>query len=168
MERSTTTMSGNAITLIGPELKVNDPAPDFTALDIDLLPRSLSDFSGKKKLLSIGPSLDTSICEAQTRRFNEEAAKLGDDMEIIAISVDLPFAQKRWCWENGVDRLTTLSDHRDVDFGLRYGLLIKELRLLNRAVFVVDENDIIRYIEIVSENTNHPDYDTALEVLKKL
>ena len=168
MERSITTMGGNAITLIGPELKVNDPAPDFTVLDNDLLPKSLSDFSGKKKLVSVVPSLDTGVCDAQTRRFNEEASKLGGDVEIITISVDLPFAQKRWCGAAGVDRVTTLSDHRYLDFGERYGLLIKELRLLNRAIFVVDENDIIRYIEVVSENTNHPDYDTALEALKKL
>ncbi len=168
MERSITTMGGNAITLIGPELKVNDQAPDFTVLDNDLLPKTLADFKGKKKLISVVPSLDTGVCDAQTRRFNEEAAKLGDDVVILTISVDLPFAQKRWCGAAGVDQVVTLSDHRDVDFGQRYGLLIKELRLLNRAIFILDENDVIRYIEIVGENTEHPDYDTALSTLGKL
>jgi len=168
MERSTTTMGGNAITLIGPELKVNDQAPDFTVLDTDLMPKTLTDFKGKKKLISVVPSLDTGVCDAQTRRFNEEAAKLGDDVVILTISVDLPFAQKRWCGAAGVDQVVTLSDHRDVDFGQRYGLLIKELRLLNRAIFIIDEKDVIRYIEIVGENTEHPDYDSALSTLGKL
>lgn len=168
MERSITTMGGNAITLIGPELKVNDKAPDFTVLDNDLLPKTLADFQGKKKLISVVPSLDTGVCDAQTRRFNEEAAKLGDQVVILTISVDLPFAQKRWCGAAGVDQVVTLSDHRDVDFGQRYGLLIKELRLLNRAIFILDEKDVIRYIEIVGENTEHPDYETALSTLGKL
>ena len=168
MERNTTTMGGNEITLIGPELKVGDPAPDFTVLDIDLLPKTLADYMGRKKLISVVPSLDTGVCDAQTRRFNEEAAKLGDDVVILTVSVDLPFAQKRWCGAAGVDQVETLSDHRDVDFGQRYGVLIKELRLLNRAIFVVDESDLIRYIEIVSENTEHPDYDAALDALKAL
>ncbi|WP_319562475.1 thiol peroxidase [Marispirochaeta sp.] len=168
MERSVSTMHGNAITLVGQELKAGDKAPEFTVLDNELMPKSLSDFSGKKKLISVVPSLDTGVCDAQTRRFNEEAAKLGNDVVILTISMDLPFAQKRWCGAAGVDQVITLSDHRDADFGQRYGMLIKELRLLNRGIFVVDENDVIRYSEIVKENTNHPDYDAALNALKAL
>ncbi|ORC35334.1 lipid hydroperoxide peroxidase [Marispirochaeta aestuarii] len=168
MERSVSTMHGNAITLVGQELKVGDKAPDFTVLDNELMPKSLSDYAGKKKLISVVPSLDTGVCDAQTRRFNEEASKLGADVVILTISMDLPFAQKRWCGAAGVDQVITLSDHRDADFGQRYGMLIKELRLLNRGIFVVDENDVIRYIETVKENTNHPDYDAALKALKAL
>ena len=168
MERSVTTMAGNAVTLVGPELKVGDKAPDFSVLDNGLGPKKLSEYSGKKKLISVVPSLDTGVCDAQTRRFNQEASALGDNVVILTISMDLPFAQARWCGAAGVDRVVTLSDHRDADFGQRYGVLIKELRLLNRAIFVVDEKDVIRYIELVQENTNHPEYDSALEALKKL
>ncbi len=168
MERSVTTMAGNSVTLVGPDLKVGDKAPDFTVLDNDLNPKTLSDFSGKKKLISVVPSLDTGVCDAQTRRFNEAASSFGENIVVLTISMDLPFAQARWCGAAGVDRVVTLSDHRDADFGQRYGLLIKELRLLNRSIFIVDESDVIRYIEIVEENTNHPDYNAALAAMMEL
>jgi len=168
MERKETLMGGNAITLLGPKLKAGDRAPEFTVLDNDLLPRTLEDFRGKVKLISVVPSLDTRICDLQTKKFNEIAAETSDGVIILTISADLPFAQKRWCGTEGVDRVITLSDHRDTDFGLQYGVLIKELRLLNRAIFLVDEKDIIRYSEIVEENHNHPDYDKALEALREI
>jgi thioredoxin-dependent peroxiredoxin len=168
MERKETLMGGNTITLIGPKLKAGDRAPEFSVLDNDLLPRTLEDFRGKVKLISVVPSLDTRVCDLQTKKFNEIAAEVSDGVIILTISVDLPFAQKRWCGTAGVDRVITLSDHRDTDFGLQYGVLIKELRLLNRAIFLVDEKDIIRYSEIVEENHNHPDYDKALEALREI
>ena len=168
MERKETLMGGNTITLLGPKLKAGDRAPEFSVLDNDLLPRTLEDFRGKVKLISVVPSLDTRVCDLQTKKFNEIAAEVSDGVIILTISVDLPFAQKRWCGTAGVDRVITLSDHRDTDFGLQYGVLIKELRLLNRAIFLVDEKDIIRYSEIVEENHNHPDYDKALEALREI
>ena len=168
MERKETLMGGNTITLIGPKLKAGDRAPEFSVLDNDLLPRTLEDFRGKVKLISVVPSLDTRVCDLQTKKFNEIATEVSDGVIILTISVDLPFAQKRWCGTAGVDRVITLSDHRDTDFGLQYGVLIKELRLLNRAIFLVDEKDIIRYSEIVEENHNHPDYDKALEALREI
>jgi thiol peroxidase len=137
-------------------------------LDNDLMPKVLEDFQGKLKLISVVPSLDTPVCDAQTRKFNEAAADLGDDVVVLTISTDLPFAQKRWCGSAGIDQAVTLSDHRDIVFGLNYGVLIKELRLLNRAVFIVDKDNTIRYVEIVEENHNHPDYQKALEALKTL
>ena len=163
-----TTMKGNPLTLLGPELKVEDPAPDFEVLDNDLQPAKLSSFSGKICVISSVPSLDTPICDMETRRFNEEAGKLGDDVIILTISMDLPFAQKRWCGAAGVDRVTTLSDHRDASFGKAYGVLIKELRLLARAVFVVDKKGILKYIQLVKEVTEEPDYDAVLDAVKKL
>ena len=168
MERKETLMGGNAITLVGPKLNVGDRAPEFTVLDNELLPRTLEDFRGKVKIFSVVPSLDTRVCDLQTKKFNEIAAELSDQVVILTISVDLPFAQKRWCGTEGVDRVITLSDHRDTDFGIKYGVLIKELRLLNRAIFLVDEKDIIRYSEIVEENHNHPDYENALEALREI
>lgn len=168
MERQETKMGGNVITLIGPKLNVGDKAPDFTVLDNGLLPKNLDDFGGKIKLISVVPSLDTGVCSLQTQRFNQEAANLGDDVVVLTISTDLPFAQARWCGAEGVDQVITLSDHRDTDFGEAYGVLIKELRLLNRAIFILDKENIIRYIEIVAENHDHPDYDSALAALKEL
>jgi thiol peroxidase len=117
------------------------------------------------RLISVVPSIDTGVCDAQTRRFNEEAAKL-DNVQILTISVDLPFAQKRWCGANGIDNVQMLSDHRDVSFGEAYGVLIKELRLLARAIFVVDSNDQVTYVEYVSEVTDHPNYEAAIEAAK--
>lgn len=168
MERKITTMGGNPVTLIGPELTVGASAPDFTVVDNDLNPKSLSDYNGKVKLISVVPSIDTGVCDTMVRRFNEMASGLSDDVVVLTISMDLPFAQKRWCGAAGVDRVITLSDHRDASFGNSYGLLIKELRLLNRSVLIVDAGNVIRYIEIVKENAEQPDYDAALEALGEI
>jgi thiol peroxidase len=161
-------MKGNPITLMGPELKVGDKAPDFVAVDNDLNPVSFDSFRGKVCILSSVPSLDTPVCDMETRRFNAEAGLLGGKVEIITISMDLPFAQKRWCGAAGVDRVQTLSDHRDAAFGQAYGVLIKGLRLLARAVFVVDEEGIIRYTELVNEIASEPNYDSVLQAVKEL
>lgn len=159
---------GNPVTLIGPELKVGDKAPDFIVLDRDLKEVSLKDFSNKIKLISITPSLDTPVCDLQLRRFNQEASKLPDEVVVINISMDLPFAISRFCTTTGIDKAKALSDHRDASFGNAFGVLIKELRLLSRSIFIIDKNDVIRYMEIVPEITNHPDYDKALEEVVKL
>lgn len=161
------TMKGGPLTLLGPELKVGDTAPDVEVLDNDLQAVKLSAFRGKVCVLSSVPSLDTPVCDMETRRFNEEAAKLGEKVQIVTISMDLPFAQKRWCGSAGVDKVVTLSDHRDAAFGLAYGVLIKELRLLSRVVFVVDGAGTIQYIQTVKEVTQEPDYEAILEAVKK-
>lgn len=162
------TIKGNPLTLLGPELKVGDQAPDFT-LNKDLMTEvTLSDYAGKVKLISVVPSLDTGVCDAQTRRFNDEAANLGDDVVILTVSVDLPFAQARWCGAAGVDRVETLSDYKTNAFGEAYGVLIKELRLDFRAIFVIDANDKIQYVEYLKEMTEHPDYESALAAVKQL
>ena len=168
MERQITKMGGNVITLEGREVTVGEKAPDFMVLDNELIPKFLKDFSGKIKLISVVPSLDTGVCDAQTRKFNELASGFSENVVVLTISMDLPFAQKRWCGAAGVDRVITLSDHREANFGLNYGVLIKELRLLNRSIFIVDKEDIIRYIEIVEENYNHPDYKEAIKSLKSI
>ncbi|MFC3040127.1 thiol peroxidase [Virgibacillus xinjiangensis] len=160
------TFQQEPVTLIGNELKKGDQAPDFTVVSNDMKDVSLSDYKGKVKLISVVPSLDTGVCAEQTKKFNEEADKI-DNVHVLTISMDLPFAQTRWCAANGVKNLDTLSDHRDADFGEKYGNLIKELRLLARSIFVVDSNDKITYAEYVSEVTNHPDYDAALEAARQ-
>jgi len=162
------TMRGNPLTLVGNEIKVGEMAPDFTALDNNLSPVSLSYFRGKICILSAVPSLDTPVCDLETRKFNEEASRLGPDIVILTISMDLPFAQKRWCAASGVDKVQTLSDHREASFGTSYGVLIKELRLLARAVFLVDRKGVLQYVQIVKELTNEPDYEAILNALKKL
>jgi len=162
------TMRGNPLTIVGRELKVGDTAPDCEVLDNDLSPAKLSSFRGKVCVISSVPSLDTPVCDMETRRFNEEAGKLGEDVQILTISMELPFAQKRWCGAAGVDKVITLSDHRDASFGTAYGVLIKELRLLARAVFVLDREGIIRYIQVVKEVADEPDYDAVLEAVDKL
>ena len=162
------TMKGNPITLMGTEAKVGDKAPVFEAIDTELNPVNFESFRGKVCILCSVPSLDTPVCDMETRRFNNEAARLGEDVEILTISMDLPFAQKRWCGAAGVDRVQTLSDHRDASFGQAYGVLIKGLRLLARAVFVVDKEGTIRYMELVKEIASEPDYDSALEAVKEL
>lgn len=163
-----TTMKGNPLTLMGTQVKVGDAAPDFEVLDNDLSPVKLSSFRGKVCIISSVPSLDTPVCDMETRRFNEEAGKLGDNVVILTISMDLPFAQKRWCGAAGVDKVMTLSDHREATFGMAYGVLIKELRLLARAVFVVDREGTIQYIQLVKELTEEPDYDAVLNAVNKL
>jgi thioredoxin-dependent peroxiredoxin len=160
------TMKGNPLTLLGPELKVGDKAPEFVALNNDLAPVSLSAYSGKVCIICSVPSLDTPVCDMETRRFNQEAGNLGDDVVILTISMDLPFAQKRWCGAAGVDKVVTLSDHRDASFGSAYGVLIKELRLLARSVFVIDKKGVIQSIQLVKELTQEPDYEAVLVALK--
>jgi thioredoxin-dependent peroxiredoxin len=161
-------MGGNPVTLLGNELKVGDAAPDFTAVGNDLKPVRLSQFKGKVVVLSAVPSLDTPTCNLETRRFNAEAAKLGPDVVILIVSMDLPFAQKRWCGAAGVDRVITVSDHRDASFGTAYGVLIKDMRLLARAVFVVDRQGTIRYIQFVKDVGTEPDYASVLDAVKGL
>ncbi|RJQ61745.1 MAG: thiol peroxidase [Desulfobacteraceae bacterium] len=162
------TMRGKPLTLTGKEIKVGDTAPEFEAVGNDLSSVKFSSYRGKLCILSSVPSLDTPVCDMETRRFNQEAGKLGSDTAILTISMDLPFAQKRWCGAAGVDKLVALSDHRNAEFGTNYGVLIKELRLLARAVFVVDRKGIVRYIQLVKEIAQEPDYDAALSALKKL
>lgn len=159
------TFKGNAVTLLGTEVKVGEQAPNFQLLANDLSPVTLETYKGAVKLISVVPSIDTGVCDAQTRRFNEEASGL-ENTKVLTVSVDLPFAQKRWCGANGLENAITLSDHRDLSFGEAYGVVIKELRLLTRAVFVVDSNDKLVYVEYVSEATNHPNYEAALEAAK--
>ena len=162
------TMRGNPLTLIGEEVKVGNPAPDFIALDNNLSPVKFSSYRGKICIISSVPSLDTPVCDIETRKFNEEAARLGEDVVILTISMDLPFAQKRWCAAAGVNRVQTLSDHRDASFGTSYGVLIKELRLLARAVFLVDRKGILQYVQLVKETSKEPDYEEVLNALKRL
>ncbi|CAI6292561.1 thiol peroxidase [Bacillus subtilis] len=161
------TFKGGPVTLVGQEVKVGDQAPDFTVLTNSLEEKSLADMKGKVTIISVIPSIDTGVCDAQTRRFNEEAAKLGD-VNVYTISADLPFAQARWCGANGIDKVETLSDHRDMSFGKAFGVYIKELRLLARSVFVLDENGKVVYAEYVSEATNHPNYEKPIEAAKAL
>ena len=162
------TMKGNPLTLVGPELKVGEPAPDFEVLNNDLKPVKFSSYRDKVCVISSVPSLDTPVCDMETRKFNQMAAKLGADVNILTVSMDLPFAQKRWCGAAGVDKVVTLSDHRRAEFGNAYGVLIQELRLLARAVFVVDRKGVIQYIQLVPEIAQEPDYDAVLEALNKL
>lgn len=159
------TFKEEPVTLLGEEIKAGDQAPDFTVLSNDLKEVSLDDYKGKVKLISTVPSLDTGVCSQETKRFNEEADKL-DNVQILTVSMDLPFAQTRWCAAEGIKNLDTLSDHRDADVGEKYGVLIKELRLLARAIFVVDSNNKVTYVEYVNEVSNHPDYDKALAAVK--
>jgi thiol peroxidase len=162
------TMKGNPLTLMGKEVKVGDSAPDFEVLDNDLTPVKLSSFRGKICVISSVPSLDTPVCDMETRRFNQEAGKLSADVQILTISMDLPFAQKRWCGAAGVDKVVTLSDHRTASFGTAYGVLIKELRLLARSVFVVDREGILRYIQMVKEIAEEPDYEVIIDAVTPL
>ncbi len=164
----TVTMKGNSLTLTGNEVKVGHQAPDFEVIANDMSSVKLSSFKNKVLIICSVPSLDTAVCDIETRRFNEEASKLGSEVAVLTISMDLPFAQKRWCGAAGVENVRTLSDYRNASFGEAYGVLIKELRLLARAVFVVDRNGIIRYMQIVDELTNEPDYESVLNAVKGL
>lgn len=161
------TMGGNPVTLVGREIKVGDIGPDFTALTNDLGPYSLKDAGDKVKIISVVPSLDTEVCEFQTIRFNKVASELGD-VVILTISVDLPFAQKRFCGAKGIDKVITLSDHKDLSFGMNYGFVIDELRLLSRGIVILDRDNEVKYVEYVKEVEEHPDYDGAIEETKKL
>jgi thiol peroxidase len=167
-QTGTVTMHGSPLTLIGTELHIGDKAPQFTVLDRDLKEVGLHNFKGKIKIISVTPSLDTPVCDLQARRFNEEAAKLSADVVILNISMDLPFAISRFCTSAGIDRVKAFSDHRDASFGNSYGVLIKELRLLARSIFVIDKDDVIRYKEIVHELTDLPDFLSALDAVKKI
>ena len=162
------TMKGQPLTLVGPELQVGAPAPDFEVTANDLSPFQFSSLKGQVCLIASVPSLDTPVCDLETRRFNDDAANLSQDIQLMTISMDLPFAQKRWCGAAGVERLTTYSDHRLASFGLAYGVLIKELRLLARAVFVVDKAGTLQYVEVVPELVNQPNYEEILQVVKRL
>jgi len=166
MERAgATTLKGNPLTLIGPELKAGDAAPEFTATDGSLKPVHLSDTGHSTRIFSVVPSLDTPVCDAQTKRFNEEAAKLSG-VDIYTISMDLPFAQKRFCNSFALDNVKMLSDHKDASFGQGWGTLIKELRILSRAIFVVGPDNKVKYVEYVPEVADHPNYEAALAAAK--
>ncbi len=162
------TSKGNPLTLLGEEVKVGDKAPDFKVLDNSMQPVSLAAFQGKVKIITSVPSLDTPVCSMETRRFNEEAGKLPDKVIVLTISMDLPFAQARWCAAAGVEKVKTFSDYRERSFGLAYGVLIKELLLLARAVFIVDDQDIVRYVELVPEITQEPEYARILNAVQAL
>lgn len=162
------TMHGNPLTLVGKELSIGDSAPDVELLDNDLNAVKLSSFQGKVCVICSVPSLDTPVCDMETRRFNEAATKLGGDVVILTVSMDLPFAQKRWCGGAGVERVITLSDHRDATFGNAFGVLIKELRLLARSIFVLDRSGIVQYIQNVKELSKEPDYDAVIKAAQKI
>lgn len=162
------TFQGNPLTLLGQEPIVGGPAPDFQALDVDLKLVGLDSFKGRICVLCSVPSLDTPVCDMEARRFNQEALNLGPDVEVVVISMDLPFAQKRWWAGTGAERVRTLSDHRDASFGSAYGTLIKELRLLARAIFVVDRQGILFYSQWVKEITDEPDYEDVLKAVARL
>lgn len=161
-------MKGKALTLLGNEVRAGRKAPDFEVVANNLSTVKFSSFFGRTCVISSVSSLDTSVCDTMTRRFNEEADKLGEDVVVLTISMDLPFAQKRWCGAAGVESVQTLSDHRDASFGAAYGVLIKELRLLARAVFIVDNEGVLRYVQIVPEITDEPDYQLVLDTVREL
>lgn len=167
MEERTVYMHGQPLTARGRKLAVGEQAPDFKLLDNDLKVKTLADYKDAVKLISIVPSLDTGVCDLQTRQFNEDIAELPEAV-VITVSVDLPFAQKRWCGNADLEDAVTLSDHRDVAFGEAYGVLIEELRLLARAVLVLDRDNKITYVEYLEEMTSHPDYEQALAAVKAL
>lgn len=159
---------GNPLTVLGTQLNAGDSAANFTVTCNDLSKTSLSDFAGKVCIISAVPSLDTPVCDTQTRKFNEQAGELGEDVVVLTISMDLPFAQKRWCGAAGFDNAITLSDHRDASFATAYGLLVKGLRLITRAVIVIDKEGVIKYQQIVPEMTDEPDYQAAIDAAKQL
>ena len=166
MERQgATTLRGNPLTVLGPALKVGEKAPDFKAVDDSLKTVDLAGTGNGIRIFSVVPSLDTPVCDAQTKRFNEEAGKL-PDVKIYSFSMDLPFAQKRWCGAYGVDHIKMVSDHRDGSFGQAYGTLIKDLRIMSRAIFVIDKNNVIRHVEYVKEVADHPNYEAALSAAR--
>jgi thiol peroxidase len=162
------TFKGNPVTLVGSQVKVGDAAPDFTVVDNSMGAVSLAKYQGMVKIVSAVPSLDTPVCDTETRRFNQEAAKLPGDVVVLTISADLPFAQKRWCGAAGIDKVVTLSDYRDRSFALAYGVLIDELKLLSRSIFVIDKQNVIRYVQHVPEVTQEPDYEAALRAAREL
>ena len=162
------TVQGNPLTLLGNEVKIGDKAPDFEVTDNDMAPVTFASFRGKTCIIASVPSLETNTCDLETRRFNDEAGKLGPDVTILTISMDLPFTQKRWCGAAGVDKVQTLSDYKDASFGSAYGVLVKETKLLARTIFVVDREGTVRYIQIVPDISQEPDYNSVLDAVKKL
>jgi thioredoxin-dependent peroxiredoxin len=162
------TMKGKPVILVGQPVKVGQKAPDFEVTANDLSPVKFSSFAGKVCIIASVPSLDTAVCDMETRKFNEKAAELGSNVAVLTISMDLPFAQKRWCGAAGIKNIQTLSDYRDASFGNAYGVLIKDLRLLARAIFVVDKNGVVRYLQIVPEIATEPDYDAVLKAVRGL
>jgi len=168
MSDRTVTMHGNPLVLVGKDLKVGDTVSDIELVANDLSGVKLSDFRGKVCVITTIPSLDTPVCDIMTRRFNKEAAELGKDVVVLAVSMDLPFAQARWCGDAGVENVQSLSDHRDVGLGESFGVLLKGLRLLARAIFVLDKEGIVRYVQVVPELTDEPDYDAALKAVSDL
>ncbi len=170
MEKRTgvVTFAGNPIALLGKEVKVGDKAPAFTLLDNGLGEKTLTDYAGKVKVISVVPSLDTGVCDAQTRWFNQNVSKLGDNVVVLTVSVDLPFAQKRWCGAAGIDQVETLSDHRDLSFGENYGFILEGLRLLSRGIVIIDKDDVVRYVEYVPEVTSAVNFEAAEAATKAL
>lgn len=170
MEKRTgvVTFAGNPIALLGKEVKVGDKAPAFTLLDNALGEKTLADYAGKVKVISVVPSLDTGVCDAQTRWFNQNVSKLGENVVVLTVSVDLPFAQKRWCGAAGIDQVETLSDHRDLSFGENYGFILEGLRLLSRGIVVIDKDDVVRYVEYVPEVTSAVNFEAAEAATKAL
>ena len=164
----TITFQGNTLTLVGEEVNIGDDAPDFEVLANDLTPVTFESVKDKVNVIVTVPSLDTPVCDLETKRFNQEAAALGDDVQVLCVSMDLPFAQARWCGAAGIENVRTVSDHRDASFGTAYGVLIKELRLLARAIFIIDKEGKIRYVQLVDELTNEPDYDDVLNDVKHI
>ncbi|HMM22274.1 MAG TPA: thiol peroxidase [Selenomonadales bacterium] len=169
MEKRTNviTFQGTPLTLLGPEIKVGAKAPDFTVLSKEMAPVKLSDSNGKVRIISVVPSIDTPVCDMQTRRFNEEASRI-EGLQVLSVSVDLPFALAKYCAANGIANIETLSDHKELDFGLKYGFAIEELRLLSRGIVIVDKDNVVRYVQYVKEVTEQPDYDKALAAAKQL
>jgi len=170
MEKRTgvVTFAGNPIALLGKEVKVGDKAPAFTLLDNALGEKTLADYAGKVKVISVVPSLDTGVCDAQTRWFNQNVSKLGENVVVLTVSVDLPFAQKRWCGAAGINQVETLSDHRDLSFGENYGFILEGLRLLSRGIVVIDKDDVVRYVEYVPEVTSAVNFEAAEAATKAL
>lgn len=162
------TVKGNPVTLLGEEIKVGQKAPEFKVLTPDLNEVSIDKFKQKVKLIASVPSLDTPVCDSEIKRFNDEAANVSKKVIVIFVSMDLPFAQKRFCQAYDIKKVKTFSDHKDANFGLNYGVLIKEMRLLSRAIFIIDEENIVRYVEYVKELSSLPDYEAALNALKKI
>ena len=167
-QNRTVALKGNKQILTGNVVKEGNAAPDFKAVELDMRQFEFSKTSGKIRIISAVSSLDTPVCDRETRRFNEEAAKLGTDVEIITISMDLPFAQRRWCGAAGIDKVKVLSDYRDRSFGHAYGVLVEESKLLARAVFIVDRNGILRYLQLVDDISHEPDYQSVLQAAKTL
>lgn len=166
LRKNAVTMKGSPLSLVGEELKVGDTAPDFKLMATDLSEKTLSDYAGKVKIIATVPSLDTSVCDAETRQFNERAASLSDDIVVLTVSLDLPFAAKRWCGAHGIENVECLSDYKNRDFAKAYGVLIDDLLVAARAVFVLDKSNQVVYTQLVPEIAEEPDYEAALEAAK--